>query len=99
MKDHFVSKRRLVVIGPTEVEVLTGLSSPFVMLLVGVHEAPGDVQKHLVDAAVASGCVEFCCIGDHAEALHDYVDSLLERRGIIDVVTTWHSDEPLEEAL
>jgi hypothetical protein len=99
MKDLLVSQRRLLVIGPTDVEALSGLSKPFVMLLVGVCQDPDDAQRQLIDSAVASGCIEFCCIGDHAEALHDYIDSVLEGRGIVDVVTTWHSDEPLEEAL
>jgi hypothetical protein len=99
MKDIPISQRRLLVIGPTEVGALSGLSSPFVMLLVGVQKDPDDAQRQLIDSAVASGCIEFCCIGDHAETLHDYVDSVLEGRGIVDVVTTWHSDEPLEEAL
>jgi hypothetical protein len=99
VKELLVSKRRLLVIGPTEVEAISGLSRPFVMLLVAGQKNPDDAQKQLIDSAVASGCVEFCCIGDHSEALHDYIDSVLEDRCIVDVVTTWHNDEPLEEAL
>ena len=39
------------------------------------------------------GCVEFCCVGPQAELLHDALDEVLEERGALEVVTTWHTDD------
>jgi hypothetical protein len=38
------------------------------------------------------GCIEFCCVGPQAEQLHDSLDGIVEERGALEVVTTWHTD-------
>lgn len=38
------------------------------------------------------GCVEFCCVGQSAETLHDRLDELIETGNNLDIVTTFHED-------
>ena len=91
--------RILVVLHPTELVALSAVSPPFAMMLRAPLECPSTDQRRLIDAAAGSGCVEFCCIGPHSEMLHDYIDGILEDRELFNVVTTWNTDEPLEDSL
>lgn len=44
------------------------------------------------------GVESFACVGSEAEFVHDELDLLVEEREQNTVVTTFHDDEPLEDA-
>jgi hypothetical protein len=67
-------------------------SQPFATLLPafdGTERRQAEVTAGLL---IDRGCVEFCCVGPEAELLHDSIDEIVETRGTLDVVTTWHTD-------
>jgi hypothetical protein len=55
---------------------------------------PGERQQveAMTGTLVDLGCREFCCVGPQAEQLHDSIDGIIEDRGAIELVTTWHTD-------
>ncbi len=91
--------RTLVIVHVTEVAALSKVARPFAMLLSATPDCRSLDEQRIINGAAASGCLEFCCVGDNSEDLHDYVDGILEDRGLLDVVTTWHAAESMEEAL
>lgn len=68
----------------------------FAVLLPGYSEREVSQCVGLVAALLDLGCIEFCCIGNRAEELHDHIDEVIEDREQFNVVTTFHADE--EEA-
>ena len=46
------------------------------------------ISIDLLDA----GCLEFCCLGEEAENLHDELDEIIEIKGLSSIITTWHDD-------
>ncbi len=77
----------------------------FTLLL--AWDAPEIDQLHLIDLfrpLVDRGLAYFCAWGSHCEAVHDAVDSCVVetelQAGEADylLMTTWHANEPLEEA-
>ncbi|HNN97411.1 MAG TPA: hypothetical protein PKI03_34320 [Pseudomonadota bacterium] len=99
MRKLLFGNRTLVLVDSSESEALTKLNNPFAILLPAETSTPGPQQKRMIGVAIAHGCVEFCCIGRYAEALHDSIDAMLEERELFNVVTTWHMNEPLEESI
>jgi len=54
--------------------------------------------SRFADSLLASGCVYFCAWGPGCERAHDIFDGrCLDIDPVI--MTTWHADEPLDEAL
>lgn len=57
-----------------------------------------------MDQLLRMGCVYLCCWGQGCERRHDIMDEVItgegnsELRGL-DIVTTWHADDSLEDAL
>jgi len=47
----------------------------------------------MANTVIEKGCVEFCCVGPEAEQLHDSLDWIVEEKGALEVVTTWHTDD------
>ncbi len=67
----------------------TGKIGSFAALLPAADtEAPEGLASWIA-VLVQRGCVEICCVGAHAEALHDIIDDAVEDLGRVDVVTTW----------
>jgi hypothetical protein len=75
-----------------------------------VSEVSVDAISEFASAALSRGMVYFCAWGRECERLHDIVDEVIvgddlgERRFVgptpnDTVMTTWHKDEGLEEAL
>jgi hypothetical protein len=86
------SVRRVMVSG-LSVEALQEALLPTAALLPAYSAQESVYALSLVEGLARSGCVELCCIGPEAELLHDQIDEVLEGRGMIDVVTTFHTDE------
>jgi hypothetical protein len=49
--------------------------------------------RNVIDLVISVGAAEICAIGPFASEFHDQLDELLERRGVIEIVTTACSDE------
>jgi hypothetical protein len=75
-----------------------------------IHDIGTDVVSEFASSALSSGMVYFCAWGRDCEQFHDIVDAIVvkdqinERRFVgpnanDTVMTTWHEDESLEEAL
>jgi hypothetical protein len=92
-------RRELIMLQLTETDELLKLGRIFAVLLSAAPNGPTWAERRIVETSVASGCVELCCVGAGAENLHDYIDEVLEERGLVNVVTTWHTDESMEDAL
>lgn len=65
---------------------------PFVALVPAFDPAERRVVETAANDLIDGGCVEFCCVGPESEMLHDALDDLIERKGTLEVVTTWHVD-------
>jgi hypothetical protein len=76
----------------------------FVLLLAYAHR---DVPPHLAQALgklLDTGCVYLCAWGPGCEYVHDIMDDVVLDRELKGgpeqtIVTTWHADEPLQEAI
>jgi hypothetical protein len=66
---------------------------PFVALLPAFDVSERERSEILASLLLQLGCIEICCVGRDAELLHDTLDGMLEERGALDVVTTWHAGE------
>ena len=74
---------------------LPEVSTPFVVLIDAddaawrrssfVEQACQDLVEH--------GCRVFVCAGHRSEDIHDQLDGCLESRNLLDLPTTFHSDE------
>jgi hypothetical protein len=87
-----ISGSRSLVLGSLEGSVNFSLQRPFVALVPAFDIG----ERHKVEAMAGTllelGCMEFCCVGPQAEQLHDSLDEIIEVRGALEVVTTWHTD-------
>jgi len=76
------------------------LGSPHFVCLIAWDSRGVTVKEisSLVDGLLTMGCAYFCTWGPGCERVHDIVDeSVVELE--LSIITTWHSDEPLEDAL
>jgi hypothetical protein len=58
----------------------------------------------LAEKLLNAGCVYFCCWGPDCERVHDIVDDVIVDKGVTPiswghVMTTWHSNDSLQEAV
>ena len=65
---------------------------PFATLLPAFSASERHQAEAMTTKLVDMGCVEFCCVGPESEQLHDALDEVIEARGVLGVVTTWHVD-------
>lgn len=80
--------------------VQLSLIVPTACLLVADEVPSAPIINDLVTALVSSGCSHFMTWGRAADALHDALDSVLEsgeKDGFINVVTTSHGNETIED--
>jgi hypothetical protein len=84
---------------------LSGIAPPFGLLLVcdAAHVSSSAVGT-AAEQALASGAAYVVAWGSDCERVHDvfdeaYVLMRLERPDLLHVMTTWHADESLDEAL
>ena len=94
--------RLLVIATPREVEdvVREHGPRPLVVMLTNGALAEGDAAfSEVVNTLLDYGCDYFVCAGLTSEQLHDRVDDVVVERGLggLEVVTTWHDDEPVSE--
>lgn len=68
------------------------LQRPFVTLLPAFNTAERQEAEAMTEGLIDLGCIEICCIGPEAEQLHDALDEVIEQKGALEVVTTWHED-------
>lgn len=94
-----LGERKLIIITIEEDSAVSKLRQPFAILIPADQPSLGSSEKRLIKAAATKRCREYCCVGPYSEQLHDYIDGVLEDRGLIDVLTTWHTDESPDEAL
>lgn len=80
-----VAPEALGAVGP-EVE------GPFAAMLPAIEDADALHAPSLAGELVRMGCAEICCVGPHAETVHDLVDEVVEDLDALSVVTTWHVD-------
>ena len=66
--------------------------SPFATLLTASNQEELNEVLAIARSLIELGCKEFCCVGLAAELLHDQLDILIEKAGLLEVVTTWHED-------
>lgn len=86
------SDSRTLLFGSLVQPLSDSLSQPFVTLLPAFDEGERKQAQAITGPLVNRGCVEFCCVGPEAEQLHDSIDEIVEERGALAVVTTWHTD-------
>lgn len=84
---------RKIVVAAFAESVAIDLPGPFVVLLPAARIDDFKRVGVIVDALIAQGCVEVCCVGQAAERMHDQIDMSIETSGNPEVVTTWFSDE------
>lgn len=65
----------------------------FVVMLPAFDSSEVSLAQEVTEYLIELGCAEFCCVGPEAELLHDSIDDLVERRGLLEIVTTEDSDE------
>ena len=88
------------------------IPSPRFRLFVAANtsELPVEIMSRFVTAALSAGMVYFCAWGSGCERFHDIVDEILVEDDLgprkfagptsnDKVMTTWHSQDTLEEAL
>lgn len=86
------SDDRTLLFGSLVQPLSDSLSRPFVTLLPAFDEVERKQAQAIVGPLVDRGCVEICCLGPQAEQLHDSIDQIVEERGALAIVTTWHTD-------
>ena len=106
---HDRSSRRdllcLHVSSPTSLRAFRAPSPHFVCLLVwDSQEESVATVSHVVEQVLESGCVYVCAWGRGCERVHDIFDETLvgndpDPADDSIVMTTWHADESLEDAL
>ncbi len=94
---------------PTSIELSGGRFRLFVAA--DISHISADVVSQFAAAALARGMVYFCAWGRDCERFHDIVDEVVVEDDVLGkrrfvgptakdaVMTTWHDDESLEEAL
>jgi hypothetical protein len=101
-----ISERELFAVkaaSPDDVPSLAALPGPYFACLIAwdASSVQDEVVLRLARKLLRAGCVYVCCWGPDCERVHDLFDQAeLELRpdGPI-AISTWHSDEPLSEAL
>jgi len=83
--------REVFVGAPNDVSAVN-VVSPFAALVTASNQEELDEVLGIASNLLELGCKEFCCVGLKAESLHDQLDLLIEKAGLLDVVTTWHED-------
>lgn len=83
---------REVFVGAPSDALALNFVSPFVALVTASSQEELDEVLSIASSLLKLGCKEFCCLGLKAELLHDQLDLLIEKVGLIDVVTTWHEE-------
>jgi hypothetical protein len=83
---------RLLTVAGLAREGLDMSAKPVAALLPAYSDQDIAMAVDVVEDLVGNGCLELCCAGPKAESLHDRIDALLEGRGWVDVVTTFHTD-------
>jgi len=83
--------REVFVGAPSDIMALN-VVSPFVALVTASNQEELNEVLDIASTLLRLGCKEFCCVGLMAELLHDQIDLLIEKAGLLDVVTTWHED-------
>lgn len=83
--------REVFVGEPSDVPAVN-IDSPFAALVTASSQEELDEVLGIASSLLRLGCKEFCCVGLKAEPLHDQLDVLIEKAGLLDVVTTWHED-------
>ena len=68
------------------------LNRPFVALAPAFDAEERQRVEAIASTLMDLGCMEFCCVGPQAEQLHESLDEIVEERGALEVVTTWHTD-------
>ena len=87
-----LSGGRRLVLGSLDTPIDHSFRQPFAALVPAFNEKERQKVGAIVDTLLDEGCIELCCVGPQAEQLHDSLDGIVEARGMLDVVTTWHSD-------
>ena len=101
-RDLFV----LELLSPADFPVELSLPSPRFACLIAwdSRDASVDEVASIAQTLLDSGAVYVCAWGPDCERVHDIVDEIevgLNSPTVVDrvVMTTWHSDEPLAEAI
>lgn len=88
-----LSGGRSLVLGSLHMPVDNSLRRPFAALVPAFDAEEQQKVETLVGTLLDLGCIELCCVGPQAEQLHDTLDEIVEAKGALDVVTTWHVDD------
>jgi hypothetical protein len=75
---------------------------PRFVLFVAADFTEGDGDSSFANQVLDAGCVYFCAWGKGCESMHDLVDDgIIERENGEPghIITTWHSDEALADAV
>jgi hypothetical protein len=71
---------------------LDSIAVPFAALLLASNKVERLDAQRIAATLLDFGCSEFCCMGEEAKELHDFLDDLIEDLGRFEVVTTFHLD-------
>ncbi len=93
----FDDSRVLILASLDEIERLPPQATPFALLLATGADSPTLPERRVVEALAQSSCREMCFAGVAAEPLHNVADDVVEERGLLDIVTSWLTDETPEE--
>lgn len=63
------------------------------------RDVPVENVSALLDPLIDAGCVYFVCWGPDCERVHDIADESDPYEDNAVIMTTWHSDETLDDAL
>jgi hypothetical protein len=83
--------REVFVGAPSDI-IAERVVSPFATLVTASSQEELNEILSIASRLLGLGCKEFCCVGLKAELLHDQLDLLIEKAGLLDAVTTWHKD-------
>lgn len=64
----------------------------FVVMLSTTEMKNLDSIRSFIKDLLALGCVEFCCVGEGAETVHNLIDEMIEDSELFAIVTTSHED-------
>ena len=97
------SERQLYMLdlaGPDDLPTEIALESPHFacVLCWDATDITSKGVAEVVQPLIAAGCVYFCCWGPDCERVHDVIDECDPYADAV-IMTTWHSDVPIEEAL
>ncbi len=53
----------------------------------------------LINYLLSKGAMYIACIGTFSELLHDEIDEFVEQNGLLHIVTTFHANDTMEEAV